>query len=122
MPYEVKLVRAQDNSVLGEETGTLRMEPRWLRASLYFRPGGDRNSYLKAGDVLERDGLYRIQLSIDGKLHGQYPFTVKGGRIELQVRQVRETTNPMDYVTDYISGGRYTSWWIPREGAARQGG
>jgi len=46
--------------------------------------------------------------------YGEYPFVVKGGRIELQGSQVREKTDPMVYITDYLSGGRYTSWWIKR--------
>jgi hypothetical protein len=119
VPYEIKLVRTQDEKVLGEDSGTLRLEPRWLRATLYFRPAGDRNAYLKAADVLERDGAYRILLSVEGKAHGEYPFTVKGGRIELQGRQVREKTDPMAYITDHISGGRYTSWWLARDTRAK---
>lgn len=61
----------------------------------------------------------RICLTADGKLHGEGAFTVKDGRIQLQGRQIRETTDPVDYITDYISGGRYTSWWIRRETPAR---
>jgi len=117
VPYEIRLVRARTNQVLGEESGTLRLEPRWLAATLYFRPVGDRNSFLKAAEVLNEDGAYRIRLAIDGKPYGDYPFTVNGGKIQLQGRQVRENTNPQDYITEQISGGRYTSWWLKREKA-----
>lgn len=59
----------------------------------------------------------------DGRLgvkpYGKYPFTVKGGQIQLQGRQVRDATDPMLYITDYLSGGRYTSWWIKRETSGR---
>ena len=119
VPYRVKLIRVNDGSVLGEESSTLRLEPRWLRASLFFRPPGDQNSFLKASEVLNRDGAYSIRFEIDGNLYGEYPFTVKGGQIPLQGRQIRETTDPMDYITDYVSGGRYTSWWIRRDAAAK---
>lgn len=120
VPYEITLIRTKDSSVLGEESGTLRLEPRWLKATLFFRPpAGDRNSYLKAGEILQEDGAYRIRLTVEGKLHGEYPFTVKGGRIQLQERQIREATDPRDYITDYLSGGRYTSWWIRREAATK---
>jgi hypothetical protein len=117
IPYEIKLVRARGTQVLGEDSGTLRLEPRWLNASLYFRPVGDKNSFLKAGEVLNEDGAYRIRLAIDGKPYGDYPFTVKGGKIQLQGRQLRDSTDPQDYITDHISGGRYTSWWLKREKA-----
>jgi hypothetical protein len=115
VPYEIRLIRAQDGVVLGEDSGTLRLEPRWLRATLYFRPAGDKNAYLRATEVLDRDGAYRILLSVEGKAHGEYPFSVKAGRIELQGRQLREKTDPMVYITDHISGGRYTSWWLARD-------
>jgi hypothetical protein len=57
-----------------------------------------------------------VELTINNKLYGTYPFVVKGGRIELQGKQVREKTDPMIYIVDYLSGGRYTSWWIKRDG------
>lgn len=118
VPYEAKIVRARDGKVIGEDAATFRLEPRWLKADLLFRPaGGDKNSYLKAADVLAEDGRYNVRLTIDGKPYGQYPFTVKGGRIQLQGRQVREGTDPMLYIVDYLSGGRYTSWWLRREAA-----
>lgn len=53
---------------------------------------------------------------MDDKLYGEYPFVVKSGRIQFQGKQVRETTDPMVYIVDYLSGGRYSSWWIKREG------
>jgi len=56
---------------------------------------------------------------MDGQLYGEYPFTVQDGRIQLQGRQIREKTDPLDYIVDYLSGGRYTSWWIRRTGATK---
>lgn len=87
---------------------------------LFWRPaGGDKNSYLKAADLLREDGKYSVRLTIDGKLYGEYPFTVKGGRIEFQGKQVREKTDPMDYIVDYMSGGKYSSWWIKQQSAKK---
>lgn len=57
-----------------------------------------------------------MRLTIDGKPYGEYPFAVKSGLIQFQGKQVRETTDPMVYIVDYLSGGRYSSWWIKREG------
>lgn len=116
VPYDVKLINARTGSVLGSYDGTLRLQPRWLKADLFFRPSsGNPNAYLKAGDLLREDGRYSIRLTINNKLYGSYPFVVKNGRIELQGKQIRETTDPMVYIVDYLSGGRYTSWWIKRE-------
>jgi hypothetical protein len=115
VPYEVKLINAKDGHVVGEDAATLRLEPRWLKGDFLFHPaGGDKNAYLKAGDLLREDGRYFFRFTIDGKLYGEYPFVVKGGKIQLQGRQIRENTDPMDYIVDYLSGGRYTSWWIKR--------
>jgi hypothetical protein len=116
VPYEAKLINARDGRTLGVDSGTLRLEPRWLKAELNFKPsGGDPNAYLKAGDLLREDGRYSVRLTINNKLYGTYPFVVKGGRIELQGKQIQEKTDPMVYIVDYLSGGRYTSWWIKRE-------
>lgn len=114
-PYEAKLINLKDGKALGEDSGTLRLEPRWLELKLFWHPaGGDKNSYLKAGDLLREDGRYSVRLTIDGSLYGEYPFTVKDSRIQFQGRQVREKTDPMDYIVDYMSGGKYSSWWIKR--------
>lgn len=116
VPYDVKLVSARDGRVLASHTGSLRLEPRWLKADLYFTPtGGDQNAYFKAGDLLREDGRYSVRLMLNNKQYGEYPFVVKGGRIELQGAQIREKTEPMSYIVDYLSGGRYTSWWIKRQ-------
>jgi hypothetical protein len=120
VPYGVQLIRARDSKMLAEDAATLRLEPRWLQADLLLRPAsGDRNSYFKAGELLREDGAYRVRLTVDGQLYGEYPFTVQGGRIQLQGWQVRETTDPLDYIVDYLYGGRYTSWWMRRAGATR---
>lgn len=115
-PYEAKLINLKDGKALGEDAGTLRLEPRWLELKLFFHPvGGDKNVYLKAADLLKEDGRYSVRLAIDGKPYGDYPFTVKAGRIQFQGKQIRENTDPMTYIVDYLSGGRYSSWWLKRE-------
>jgi hypothetical protein len=115
-PYDIKLINLKDGKALGEDAGTLRLEPWWLQLKLNFHPaGGNKNSYLKAADLLREDGRYAVRLNMGGKPYGEYPFTVKGGRIEFQGKQVREKTNPMDFIVDYLAGGRYSSWWLKRE-------
>jgi hypothetical protein len=116
VPSDIKLIRLRDNKVIGEAVDQLRLEPRWQQADFFFAPpGGDKNSYLKASDLLSEDGRYSVRLSVDGTSYGDYSFVVKGGLIQLQGRQIKEGTNPMHQIVDYLSGGRYTSWWIKRE-------
>ena len=115
VPYDLKLVNLRDGRVLAEHSSSLRPEPRWLKADFLLRSsGGDANTYFKAGDLLREDGRYSFRLMLNDKQYGEYPFEVKGGRIELQGRQIKEKTDPMVYIVDYLSGGRYTSWWIKR--------
>ena len=115
-PYAVKLISARDGRVLGMNEGNLPLNPRWSVADLYFRPaGGDANAAVSAGDMLREDGRYSIQLTINNTLYGTYPLEVRGGRIELQGKQIREKTDPMVYIFDYLTGG-YTTWWLKREG------
>ena len=115
VPYDLKLVSLRDGRVVAEDSGSLRLEPRWLKADLLLRPsGGPPNTYFKAGDLLREDGRYSFRLMLNNKQYGEYPFEVKGGRIELQGKQIKEKTDPMVYIVDYLSGGRYTSWWIKR--------
>lgn len=116
VPSELSLIRMRDNKVIGAAADSLRLEPRWQQADFFFvPPGGDKSSYLKASDLLSEDGQYTVRLSVDGAAYGDYSFVVKRGQIQLQGKQIKEGTNPMHYIVDYLSGGRYTSWWIKRE-------
>jgi hypothetical protein len=115
-PYTAQLVRKKDGKVLGEDKGTLRLDPHWGQLDVYFAPvGGSASEHIKAADVLAQDSDYRVALSIDGKAYGAYTFTVSGGAIQLQGLQT-EKTPPMNRIVDYLYGGKYRSWWIKREG------
>ena len=114
-PYDLKLVSLKDGKVVAEDSGNFRLEPRWRKADLLLHHPGNKAAYFKAGELLRADGRYAFRLTMDGKPYGNYPFEVKGGRIQLQGKQIREKTDPMIAIVDYLSGGRYTSWWIKRE-------
>jgi len=113
--YEAKLINLKDGKAIGEDAGTLKLLPQWGEFKVFFHPvGGDKNAFMKAEELLREDGRYSVKLSIDGKPYGDYPFTVKGNRIQFQGKQIRENTDPMTFIVDYLSGGRYSSWWIKR--------
>ena len=120
LPYEVQLVRARDGKVLGRDKGELHADAQWKPLEVYFHSGdGAASSEVKAADVLGADGAYRIRFDINGKLFGTYSFAVSGGKIPLQGRQL-ETTEPASRIVDYLYGGRYRSWWIPRNDGGAQ--
>jgi hypothetical protein len=115
VPYDAKLVRVRDGKVIGQDSATLKLQPRWLQADFFFQDAdADKNSRLNAAALLREDGKYVVRLTIEGKPYGEYSFVVKGGRIQFQGKQIREATESTTYIVDYLSGGRYSSWWIPR--------
>jgi len=119
-PYELKLISLKNGRLVGQDSGTLLLQPRWLKADLLLQPAnGAKGSYLKAAELLTEDGGYVFRLTIDGKSYGDYAFDVKSGRIQFQGKQIAEKTAPMDHIVDYMSGGRYSSWWIKRGPATR---
>ena len=118
LPYSAELVRVRDGRVLGRDTGELRADQHWRQLDVSFHDA-DPNAYVKAAAVLGEDGAYRVRFSVDGKARGDYALTVNGGRIQLQGRQ-REDTAPLDRIVDYLYGGRYRSWWLPRTAGAAQ--
>jgi hypothetical protein len=113
-PYVAQLVRRKDGKVIGEDKGTLRLDPHWGQLDVYFQPGASASEKLKAADILSQDGDYRVTLTIDGKPYGAYTFAVGSGQIRLQGLQTG-TTPAMDRIVDYLYGGKYRSWWIRRE-------
>jgi hypothetical protein len=118
LPYSIELVRVRDNRVIGRDQGDLRADQHWrqLDASLQL-VGDDAGASMKAGTLLSDDGAYRMRFMVDGKLRGTYPFTVSGGQIKVQGRQL-DSTPAMDRIVDYLYGGRYRSWWVERDGGA----
>jgi hypothetical protein len=114
VPYEVQLVRVRDNKVMGRDKGELHADQQWKPLEVYFHAGdGDATPEVKAGDLLSDDGAYRVRFDINGKPYGTYAFSVSAGKIQLQGRQL-DTTEPASRIVDYLYGGRYRSWWIPR--------
>ena len=115
-PYELKLVNLKTGNLVAEDSGKFLLKPGWQKADLLLHPAAaDKNTYLKAGELLRVDGRYAVRLTVDGKPYGNYPFEIKTGRIQFQGKQIREKTDPMVMIVDYLSGGRYSSWWIKRE-------
>ena len=120
VPYDLKLISLHNNRLVGQDSGTFRLQPRWLKADLLLRPAeADKGSYLKAAELLREDGRYVFRLTLDGKSYGDYAFDVKDGRIQFQGKQVAGKTEPMEHIVDYLSGGRYSSWWIKRGPASK---
>jgi len=116
-PFALTLVRVSDGKTLGTEKGELHADRQWRKLEIDVHRPGSANEFLKAKGVLQQDGDYRFDLRIGDKPYGSYAFTVAGGAIALQGRQL-ESTEPTLRIVDYLYGGRYRSWWLPRRGDA----
>ena len=118
--YELKLIRESDGKVIAEDAGpnaAVSLKPEWNQYKLSFRPikneaSTDASYEFKASELLKSDGKYVVRLSLDGALYGEYPFTVKSGKIEYQGNQSRESATPLMYIEDGNN-----SYWIKRRAA-----
>jgi hypothetical protein len=84
--YTLRLVRESDGKLVAEgggATSAMRLRPEWGGYKLSFRPlapGPNGSTEFHASEFLQRDGNYRVELSLDGKPYGGYSFAVKGGK------------------------------------------
>jgi len=93
--YELRLVRDADGKAIaggGGETSAMTLRPDWGGYKLSFRPlavapGG--SSEFHASELLKADGVYRIELSLDGKPYGVYRVAVKGGKFRRDAADAR---------------------------------
>lgn len=89
----------------------------WIRYEIFFgvmKPnqfgtGKLWHTNIKTEDLL-KNGTYQVTMDMDGKAAGVWEFTVKNGQIQHQGRQVRSSTDPLDY----IEGGK-DAFWVKRK-------
>lgn len=70
------------------------LKPWWERLDMALDDPGNEVFY--ARDL--KDGSYTVTVTLDEATYGEYAFSVKGGAIQHQERQVRESTNPLEYI------------------------
>jgi hypothetical protein len=110
-PHELKLVRESDGKTLAVGDGSaLILRPDWEGFKLSFRPPGGPAEF-PAAEILKADGVYRAELSLDGKPYGSYRFRVKGGKFERDAAEAREAGGalmPLENDANYWSLKRST--------------
>jgi hypothetical protein len=84
----------------------------WVRYEMTFGQFKDTqfnnklwHSSLKTEELL-KNGKYEVVMEMDGKHYGTWEFSVKNGQIEHQGRQLRASTDPLDF----IEGGKDAFW------------
>ncbi|HMB89714.1 MAG TPA: hypothetical protein VKP65_02635, partial [Rhodothermales bacterium] len=69
--------------------------PYWERLDISLRD--DSSGGFSAADIL-KDGSYEVVVTVDDQPYATYRYTTSGGQIQHQDRQVRDQTNPFEYI------------------------
>lgn len=82
----------------GEDQG-FDLAIRWERRDIALR--NLNGTALRGNEIFGKDGNYKAIVKIDGKLYGEYPFTVKGKKFVYLPEQRRAETD----MTRFVEGG-----------------
>lgn len=109
--YSAKIVREKDSKVIGTtashvEDQTLAPSRNWKRYDITFVKDKQTGGAIGIYDVTAQEGNYYVEFIHDGKLYGNYPFKVQGGKLQ-GVIEFRSTGLE-------TSGGDVT--WLKRAG------
>ena len=105
---EITGVLKRDGAVIGTlPNRSFNLIRAWTRYDFGF--DNSEGYPIKGGDIFNNDGAYQIVMTVDGT-SSTFSFIVKDGAIQHQGRQVREGTDPLNY----IEGGR-DAWWLRKE-------
>ncbi|MFN7928447.1 MAG: hypothetical protein U0Y68_10955 [Blastocatellia bacterium] len=117
MPIEMKLLRKSDNHLMARTRpdNAVKLSAEWKRYVLSFNPVTDDGQLTNSGEfhsseILKTDGVYVVKLALDGKPYGEYELTVKGGQIQPQGRQMRDTANTLQQIEDVAN-----AWYLKRK-------
>ena len=96
VPFKMRLIREADKKTVAEgDDSAVMLDHKWADVKLSFRrPGAAQAkdySEFKLSEIVATDGKYRIELALEGRPAANYPFTVKGGRInDIDLVQMRK--------------------------------
>lgn len=83
----------------GSGRQTIDLPIRWERRDIGLeRPNG---SIAHGTDIFGQDGNYKVVVKLDGKLYGEYPFTIKDKKFVYLPEQTRGETD----MTMFVEGG-----------------
>jgi hypothetical protein len=96
--YALRLVREQTGELLAQGGGAssaMALQRDWNGYKLSFRPPGSGTGphEFPAATFLGTDGVYRIELDVDGKSYAKYRFTVAGGRLQRAQSEATDAAN-----------------------------
>lgn len=116
VPIAMKLVRKSDGKLFAmtRPDNAVKLSAEWKRFTLSFNPVTEDGQLTNSGEfhaseILKTDGAYVVKLTLDGKPYGEYEFTIKGGQIQPQGRQIRDAANTLQSIEDVNN-----AWYLKR--------
>ena len=96
-----------DVLALSPDYGTATFGNKWMRKEFRLaKPEKNGGGPFSAEELLSKDGDYEIVVYRKKKAVETFSFAVKDGRIQYQGRQIRDKTDPLDF----IEGDRDAFW------------
>ncbi|MFZ1702531.1 MAG: hypothetical protein WBO10_07020 [Pyrinomonadaceae bacterium] len=113
----IEVTRDKDKKLIcqNRENTTNRFQHDWVRYDFDLVNPPVKTSggaYFKAKDMLAVDGAYTLRMTMDGKPHGVWKFSVAGGKLNYTGKTVRGTADTMTFV----EGGKDAWWYLRQDG------
>jgi hypothetical protein len=80
---------------MSDRSNPVDFPPYWERLDVGLRD--DSSGGFSAADILQ-DGTYEVVVTVDDQPFATYRYTASGGQIQHQDRQVRDQTDPFEYI------------------------
>jgi hypothetical protein len=101
IPYSLKLIRDRDRSTIAESNeGSLALDHQWYNSRLTLsKPTSTANGkrvLFKLNDILDTNGGYTLELSLDGRTHSTFKLDVRNRKINGQDVPARGFRLPMN--------------------------
>lgn len=101
IPYSLKLIRDRDRATIAESNeGSLALDHQWHNARLTLsKPVSTSNGrpvFFKLNDILDTNGGYTLQLSLDGRVHSTFKLDVRNRKINGQDVAARSFRLPLN--------------------------
>lgn len=100
IPYSLKLIRDRDRTTIAESNeGSLALDHQWYNSRLTLsKPTSmtdGKSVMFKLGDILDTNGTYTLELSLDGRTHSTFKLDVRNRKINGQDVPARSFRLPL---------------------------
>ncbi len=108
---KIKITDSSGKLICTSRSGTtLTLHPQWTRYEMDIvdpSEGATPGKYWKAKDLLAKDGVYTLTLTLSDKVWGTWKIKVSGGKFAVSGRALRGSADTLTF----IEGGRDAFWF-----------